>query len=51
MHLCGAGAGDAYARRGFRLGAGQRCGAHDARAYLAHVNAMKRSFARLSALR
>jgi len=51
IHLCGAGAGDAYARRGFRLTAGQRCGEHDARAYLAQVNAMKRLFARLSALR
>ncbi len=50
IHLCGAGAGDAYARRGFRLTAGQRCGAHDLRAYLAQVSAMKRAFARLSAL-
>jgi hypothetical protein len=50
IHLCGAGAGDAYARRGLRLTAGQRCGEHDARAYLARVNAMKRLFARLSAL-
>jgi len=49
IHLCGAGAGDAYARRGLRLTAGQRCGEHDVRAYLARVNAMKRLFARLSA--
>jgi hypothetical protein len=49
IHLCGAGPGDAYARRGFRLTAGQRCGDHDVGRYLAHVNAMKREFARLAA--
>ena len=48
IHLCGAGAGDAYARRGFRLTDGQRCGDHDVRGYLARVNAMKRMFARLA---
>jgi hypothetical protein len=48
IHLCGAGAGEAYARRGFRLAPGQRCGEHDARAYLDRVRAMKRVFARLS---
>ncbi|HEV3009943.1 MAG TPA: transglycosylase SLT domain-containing protein [Burkholderiales bacterium] len=51
IHLCGAAAGDAYARRGFRLSQGQRCGEHDARAYLARVGAMKRVFARLSTFR
>jgi hypothetical protein len=50
VHLCGAAAGEAYAKRGFRLNPGQRCGEHDARAYLARVNAMKRLFARLAAL-
>jgi hypothetical protein len=49
IHLCGAGAGDAYAARGFRLTAGQRCGAHGVGAYLARVNATKRQFARLAA--
>lgn len=49
IHLCGASAGDAYARRGFRLSPGQRCGEHDARAYLARVAAMKRVFARMAA--
>jgi Transglycosylase SLT domain len=44
IHLCGAGAGDAYARRGFQLLAGQRCGDHDASRYLAAVNALKRRF-------
>jgi len=49
IHLCGVRAGDAYARRGFRLTAGQRCGDQDVRGYLAQVNAMKRVFARLAA--
>jgi len=44
IHLCGAAAGDAYARRNLRLAEGQRCGDHDVRAYLAQVNAMKRVF-------
>jgi hypothetical protein len=48
IHLCGAGAGDAYARRGFRLIAGQRCGDHDVNGYLTRVNAMKRQFDRLA---
>jgi hypothetical protein len=49
IHLCGAGPGDTYARRGFRLTAGQRCGDHDVGSYLARVNAMKRQFVRLAA--
>jgi hypothetical protein len=49
IHLCGSIAGDAYARRGFRLRDGQRCGDHDARRYLAEVNALKLRFARLAA--
>ena len=48
-HLCGAGAGDGFARRGFRFASGQRCGDHDPRHYLARVNALKRQFARLAA--
>lgn len=48
IHLCGAGAGEGYARRGFRLTPGQRCGDHDVRGYLARVNVMKRVFARLA---
>ena len=51
IHLCGAAAGESYAGRGFRLAPGQRCGEHDARAYLARVGAMKRVFARLSTFR
>ena len=49
IHLCGAGAGEAYARLGFRLTDGQRCGDHDVRAYLERLEAMKRVFARLAA--
>jgi hypothetical protein len=49
IHLCGAGAGDAYAGRGLRLAADQRCGDHEVRAYLARVNAMKRVFTLLAA--
>ncbi|MBC7839608.1 MAG: transglycosylase SLT domain-containing protein, partial [Nitrospiraceae bacterium] len=49
IHLCGAGAGHAYAARGFRLTYHQRCGAHDVRDYLARVDAMTYQFARLAA--
>ena len=49
IHLCGEGAGDAHARRGFRLTPGQQCGDHDVARYLAQVNGMKRQFARLAA--
>jgi hypothetical protein len=49
IHLCGAGAGNAYARRGFRLLPGERCGDHDARTYLLRVEAMKRVFVKLAA--
>jgi hypothetical protein len=49
IHLCGAGAGHAYAARGFRLAHHQRCGDHDVRDYLVRVNAMTYQFARLSA--
>ena len=49
VHLCGDGAGDRYARRGFRLRAGQRCGDHDPRRYLAQVNELKRQFVLLAA--
>jgi hypothetical protein len=49
IHLCGAGAGAAYARRGFHMAAGQRCGDHDAGRYLAQVNALRRQFVRLAA--
>ena len=49
IHLCGSGPGDGYARRGFRLTPGQKCGDHDVKGYLAGVNTMKRQFARMAA--
>ncbi len=49
IHLCGAGAGNLYVRRGFRLAAGQRCGDHEVRAYVARVSSMIRVFTRLGA--
>ena len=48
IHLCGVGPGDAYLKRGFRLTAGERCGDHDVRSYLARINRTKRVFARLA---
>jgi|HubBroStandDraft_2_1064218.scaffolds.fasta_scaffold19492_2 hypothetical protein len=47
IHLCGAGAGDEFARRRFRLAEDQHCGEHQARAYLARVAAMQSVFSRL----
>ena len=38
IHLCGAGGGDAYARRGFVLQPGQRCGTHVVADYVLKVN-------------
>ena len=49
IHLCGAATGDAYARRGFRLRPGERCGTHELAPYLARMNAMKRTFATMAA--
>jgi Transglycosylase SLT domain len=49
IHLCGAGAGHAYASRGFQLTHRQRCGDHEVRDYLGRVNAMTYQFARLAA--
>jgi hypothetical protein len=48
IHLCGAGTGDSYAKRGFRLTPGKQFGDHDVRAYVERVNGMKRLFARLA---
>jgi hypothetical protein len=49
IHLCGAGAGNLYVRRGFHLAPGQRCGDHEARVYVTRVNSMKRVFTALAA--
>ena len=48
MHLCGAGAAAEYARRGLSFSSGQRCGAHDARSYVARVATMQRRFRALA---
>jgi len=44
-HLCGAGAGRAYAARGLRLTPNQQCGDHKVKDYLARINALKHRFA------
>jgi hypothetical protein len=50
IHLCGAGAGDDYARRAFRLTADQHCGDQDVRAYIARIETMRVDFDRLAVL-
>jgi hypothetical protein len=47
VHLCGAGAGDEFARRRFRLAEGERCGDHQARAYIERVETMQSVFSRI----
>ena len=47
IHLCGAGAGAAFVRRGMRLTDGQRCGDHSARDYVERVMSARRLFADL----
>jgi hypothetical protein len=47
VHLCGAGAGDEFAKRHFQLKGGERCGDHEVRVYLARVNEMKAVFDKL----
>ena len=49
IHLCGAGAGQAYAERKFRLTPRQRCGDHDVRDYLSQINTLAYEFARPAA--
>ena len=48
IHLCGAGAGEKYARRGYQLLPRQRCGDHSAASYVARVNSMQNQFKRLA---
>ena len=48
IHLCGAGPATAFARRHFRMIAGERCGDHLVASYVARVNATKRQFLRLA---
>jgi hypothetical protein len=47
IHLCGAGAGDEFAKRGFRLIESQRCGDHQVHTYLERISAMTAVFERL----
>jgi hypothetical protein len=47
-HLCGVGAAAEYARRGLAFRPGQRCGSHDARAYVERVATMQRRFETLA---
>lgn len=49
VHLCGAGAGALYARRGFHFRPGERCGDQDPREYLERVEAYRLEFTRLAA--
>jgi hypothetical protein len=49
IHLCGAGPATAYARRHFRMTAGERCGDHLVAAYVGKVDTLKREFLRLAA--
>jgi hypothetical protein len=51
IHLCGTTPATAFARRGFRLMPGERCGDHDIASYLARMNIMKRQFLHLAAER
>lgn len=48
IHLCGAGAGQDYARRGLRLSPHQRCGDHDAQTYLTRIALLKAQFSALA---
>jgi hypothetical protein len=48
IHLCGAGAGDLFARHRFRVNQGQRCGDHEVRVYVARVAVMEGVFERLA---
>ncbi|MET0969306.1 MAG: lytic transglycosylase domain-containing protein [Tardiphaga sp.] len=49
VHLCGGGPATAFARRHFKMMAGERCGDHLVASYISRVNAMKRQFLQLSA--
>ena len=49
IHLCGTGPARVFARSGFSLAAGERCGDQNVATYLGQVNAMKREFLRFAA--
>jgi hypothetical protein len=48
MHLCGVAAGERFARQGFRLAGGQRCGGQNVGSYLERVRELQRDFAALA---
>jgi hypothetical protein len=48
IHLCGAGAGSSFARHGFTMAAGRRCGDHELAAYLEKVRRSRIVFERLA---
>ena len=49
LNLCGAGLANAYARRGFKMAPGARCGDHEAAVYVAKVDEMMKVFRKLAA--
>ena len=49
IHLCGAARAEAFARRGFVPGAGERCGTQDLRSYLLQLHELKARFGALAA--
>src|SRR5882672_10587898 len=49
IHLCGLARGEAFARKGFRLDLGERCGPHDLRAYLLQIENLRQRFGMLAA--
>ncbi len=49
VHLCGAGAADAYVRRGLHFGVDARCGDHDPRLYLQRIDELAAVFTKLAA--
>jgi hypothetical protein len=49
IHLCGLARGEAFARRGFKVAEGERCGPQGLRSYLIQVDELKRRFAALAA--
>jgi hypothetical protein len=47
VHLCGRAKGAEFARRGFWVAPGERCGEHDLARYVTRVDALARTFARM----
>jgi hypothetical protein len=47
IHLCGTKRGEVFAKRGFKLAPGERCGSHNVARYLGRIDLMKRRFVEL----